>query len=68
MVSIQGKKTVKTSGNHSTKTCIIDRSFGQQNWNIRDNIPGEPDVDYPIYSVPPISSFSCKGRHYGELC
>ncbi|KAG4075275.1 hypothetical protein HA402_003066, partial [Bradysia odoriphaga] len=40
-------------------------SFNQQSWNIRNNIPGEPNVDYPVYSAPPISSFSCKGRHYG---
>ncbi|XP_037034810.1 putative uncharacterized protein DDB_G0282133 isoform X2 [Bradysia coprophila] len=44
---------------------LSTRSFNQQSWNIRNNIPGEPNVDYPVYSAPPISSFSCKGRHYG---
>ena len=30
---------------------------------LRDALPGEPDVDYPVYSLPPPeSSFSCDGR------
>ena len=30
---------------------------------LRDSVPGEPGVDYPIYSLPvPDSSFSCDGR------
>ncbi|KAJ6644176.1 hypothetical protein Bhyg_09143 [Pseudolycoriella hygida] len=52
-------------GNVPVVNNLRARSFNQQNWNIRNNIPGEPGVDYPIYSVPPVSSFSCKGRHYG---
>merc|ERR1712168_1006298 len=30
---------------------------------LRDSVPGEPGVDYPIYGLPvPESSFSCDGR------
>ena len=30
---------------------------------LRDSVPGEPGVDYPIYGLPvPDSSFSCDGR------
>ena len=30
---------------------------------LRDAIPGEPGVDYPIYGLPvPESSFTCDGR------
>merc|ERR1711874_619535 len=33
---------------------------------LRDALPGEPDLDYPIYSLPPPeSSFSCNGRVEG---
>ena len=30
---------------------------------LRDSVPGEPGVDYPLYGLPvPESSFSCDGR------
>ena len=30
---------------------------------LREALPGEPEIDYPIYSLPPpTSSFSCNGR------
>ena len=30
---------------------------------LREALPGEPEIDYPIYSLPPpSSSFSCNGR------
>uniref|UniRef100_A0A1B0DFV9 Uncharacterized protein n=1 Tax=Phlebotomus papatasi TaxID=29031 RepID=A0A1B0DFV9_PHLPP len=32
---------------------------------LRNAIRGEPNVDYPIYSQPPATSFSCAGRHDG---
>lgn len=35
-------------------------------WNIRSNIPGLPNIDYPIYSKPPSSNFVCQNRHDGN--
>merc|ERR1719244_2250458 len=33
---------------------------------LREALPGEPEIDYPIYSLPPpTSSFSCNGRVEG---
>lgn len=34
-------------------------------WSIRDAIPGEPELDYPIYSEIPDTDFSCDGRVEG---
>ncbi|KAL5285917.1 hypothetical protein ACFFRR_007536 [Megaselia abdita] len=39
--------------------------FDTNNFDLRHVIPGEPEVDYPIYSVAPRTSFSCIGRHEG---
>ena len=32
---------------------------------LRDSIPGEPGVDYPIYNAVESTSFSCDGRVFG---
>ncbi|XP_055380078.1 uncharacterized protein DDB_G0283357-like [Condylostylus longicornis] len=42
-------------------------SFGDADgqWDLRHSIPGEPEIDYPIYSVAPKTSFSCDNRHEG---
>ena len=29
---------------------------------LQENIPGEPGVDYPIYTLPPLTGFDCEGR------
>lgn len=34
---------------------------------LRRSIPGEPDVDYPIFKTPPDTEFSCKSRAIGKL-
>ena len=33
---------------------------------LSEAIPGQPGEDYPIYSVPPETSFSCDGYIEGE--
>lgn len=38
------------------------KSYG----NLKNSIPGEPDIDYPIYAEPPNTSFRCKDRADGE--
>lgn len=35
-------------------------------WDIRNNIPGEPDIDYPVYNDAPETSFECTKRHDGK--
>ena len=32
---------------------------------LRDSIPGEPGVDYPIFSVVEETAFSCEGKVFG---
>ena len=32
---------------------------------LRDSVPGEPGVDYPIFARVPDTSFSCQGRIFG---
>jgi len=32
---------------------------------LRESVPGEPGLDYPIYASPPSTSFSCAGRQPG---
>lgn len=39
---------------------------GQNGYNLRSTLPGEPDVDYPILGRIPETSFKCQGRHDGE--
>ncbi|XP_039437304.2 uncharacterized protein LOC120418846 isoform X2 [Culex pipiens pallens] len=38
---------------------------GQNGYNLRSTLPGEPDVDYPILGRIPETSFKCQGRHDG---
>lgn len=42
-------------------------NYEEQHWDIRNNIPGEPDIDYPIYGNAPETNFVCKDRHDGKL-
>jgi len=32
---------------------------------LQENIPGEPGVDYPVYTIPPLTGFDCDGRTNG---
>lgn len=32
---------------------------------LRDSIPGEPGVDYPIFAEVELTSFSCRDRVFG---
>ena len=41
-----------------------DGSDDPLDW-LRESIPGEPAVDYPIFSEVQTTSFSCKDRVYG---
>ncbi|XP_055921759.1 mucin-2 [Eupeodes corollae] len=34
-------------------------------YDLRQTIPGEPEIDYPIYSAVPRTNFDCNGRHEG---
>lgn len=34
---------------------------------LRSVIPGEPDVDYPIYRSPPDTTFTCANRADGKI-
>ncbi|XP_055838777.1 mucin-17 [Episyrphus balteatus] len=34
-------------------------------YDLRQTIPGEPEIDYPIYSAVPTTNFDCNGRHEG---
>ena len=51
--------------------CLFELCYGDHSdsgdpldW-LRDSIPGEPGVDYPIFSETPDTSFSCTGRIFG---
>lgn len=46
------------------QSTLAERDF---TFGLRHSIPGEPDVDYPIYSAIPRTSFTCVGRHEGEF-
>jgi hypothetical protein len=35
---------------------------------LRDSIPGEPGLDYPIFSEVESTAFSCKDRVFGGKC
>jgi hypothetical protein len=41
-----------------------DGSDDPLDW-LRESIPGEPSVDYPIFSEVQTTSFSCKDRVFG---
>ncbi|XP_054737726.1 serine-rich adhesin for platelets [Anastrepha obliqua] len=36
-----------------------------QQFDLRHTIPGEPDIDYPVYSEVPSTRFECTGKHEG---
>ncbi|XP_054090073.1 putative uncharacterized protein DDB_G0271606 [Zeugodacus cucurbitae] len=36
-----------------------------QQFDLRHTIPGEPEVDYPIYGEVPKTNFDCAGKHEG---
>ena len=43
--------------------CLDDRHDGDPLQWLRDAIPGEPGVDYPLLSAPDLDTqFSCQGR------
>ena len=44
--------------------CDHDGSSDPLDW-LRDAVPGEPGVDYPIFSVVGDTSFSCADRVFG---
>ncbi|XP_037903441.1 uncharacterized protein LOC119646882 isoform X2 [Hermetia illucens] len=58
----KGQKSPRDVGLISGK---IMSFTGAGQHDLRANIPGEPGVDYPIYSSPPDTSFSCLNRHEG---
>lgn len=35
-------------------------------FDLRHTIPGEPEVDYPVYGEVPNTNFKCAGKHEGE--
>lgn len=35
--------------------------------NLRKVIPGEPEIDYPIFRSPPDTSFTCTERAHGKF-
>lgn len=41
---------------------VVSRRFTPETkvWDIRNNVPGEPGVDYPTYATPPETSFTCE--------
>lgn len=41
-----------------------DHSANPLDW-LRDSIPGEPGIDYPIFSEIQDTGFSCEGRVFG---
>ncbi|XP_059611837.1 uncharacterized protein LOC132258524 [Phlebotomus argentipes] len=43
----------------------VNNHFSDDISLLRNAIRGEPNVDYPIYSFPPQTSFTCAGRHDG---
>lgn len=48
-------------------SCAAEEFFESDSFDLRQVIPGEPGIDYPIYGVAPRTSFSCIGRHEGDL-
>lgn len=46
---------------------VVSRRFtqGSKVWDIRNNVPGEPGIDYPTYATPPETSFTC-GKQTGK--
>ena len=44
--------------------CLPAENEDPLQW-LRDSVPGEPGLDYPILSSPLASNFSCSGRVFG---
>jgi len=46
---------------------VVAKASGQRDSlsSLQNNIPGEPNVDYPIYTIPPVTGFECNGRTNG---
>ena len=36
-------------------------------WDFRESIPGEPEIDYPIFDKIPETAFSCSGKIDGKF-
>ncbi len=41
-----------------------DGSSDPLDW-LRESVPGEPEVDYPVYAEVAETSFTCNGRIFG---
>ncbi|XP_055300050.1 uncharacterized protein LOC129567310 isoform X2 [Sitodiplosis mosellana] len=60
-------------GQEDASTAVTQKSSGVTSQlggsdeldKLRRSIPGEPDVDYPIYRTPPETEFSCRSRFTG---
>ena len=48
----------------SSVVCDHSGSDDPLDW-LRDSIPGEPGLDYPIFNEVQETSFSCEGRKFG---
>merc|ERR1711963_250446 len=57
VISILGLWVSKGSGDHEGSDDPLD-------W-LRESIPGEPGVDYPIFADIAATDFSCNGRVFG---
>lgn len=44
--------------------CDHDGSTDPLDW-LRESVPGEPDVDYPVFAEVQQTSFSCNGKVFG---
>jgi len=49
---------------HRPVLCDHSDSGDNLDW-LRESVPGEPGVDYPIFAKVPETSFSCQGRIFG---
>ena len=48
----------------STSNAVENPGDDPLQW-LRDSIPGEPGVDYPIFSAVEQTAFSCDGKVFG---
>merc|ERR1712083_30507 len=67
--SSSGSSSIGSVGNNGGGNQGSQRGGGDEHQGLdwlREALPGEPEIDYPIYSLPPpTSSFSCNGRVEG---
>ena len=56
---------INVSGLLSTATLAVEKEGDDPLQWLRDSIPGEPGVDYPIFSSVEETSFSCEGKVFG---